>query len=232
MEKILVPIDFSETAGMAFDFAIQLSKRRNISITLLHAFDFPVVLEPTSAEEVLNLSHEFVNERLRDFEEKYGNEDITIEHYLESGSLTKVIDQYRSISNYDMIVMGTKGASGLKEIFLGSNTEKVIRKAECPVYAIPNKQKIENLKKLLIPLEVEDLSDGFLHNLKDLSHFFKAHLHFLHVDTPSGGLDDWLKATPAWIFSFLLVSSNMSNAASCLLPCCAHSSPPKNLWLS
>ncbi len=188
MEKILVPTDFSETAGMAFDFALQLSARKNIPISLLHVFDFPVALEPNTIEELMKQSYNSAEESMSDFIEKYSKDDVSVVRIIESGSLTSIIERYRS--HYDVIVMGTHGASGFKEIFMGSNAEKVIRRAKCPVYTIPNQQKIANLKHFIVPLQVEDLSEGFLHNLKELSYFFQAHLHFLYVDTPAGHINE------------------------------------------
>lgn len=195
MEKILVPSDFSPTAEMALNFARQMARRSDASITLIHALDLPVALEPTLMEpsvvqEIGDQSYHVAENSLKDLCAKYGDEKCHIDYFIQSGSITEVLDEYKSVNNFDLIIMGTHGASGFKEIFIGSNAEKVIRKARVPVYTIPSLQSLDKIHNLLIPIDIDDLSDGFLHSIKELLNFFRAKPYFIHVDTPSGHINE------------------------------------------
>ncbi|MDZ7650500.1 MAG: universal stress protein [Cytophagales bacterium] len=81
--------------------------------------------------------------------------------------------------------MGTHGASGLKEFFVGSNTEKIVRTSQVPVIAIKGPVKAGSIKNIVFPnvlsLEQEELTQ----KVKALQSFFKATLHVLYVNTPS-----------------------------------------------
>ncbi len=194
MEKILVPTDFSNAAEMAFNFAKQIAKKNKASITLLHAMDVPVALEPTLmdpsiVQEIGEESMQSTEQLMRDLKEKNCAE-CDLDYFIGSGPVLEVINRYRSLNHIDSIVMGTHGASGFKEIFIGSNAEKVIRRAKVPVYTIPNKLLLDDIKSLLIPIDINDISDGFLHGIKELINLFEATPHFLYIDTPTSHINE------------------------------------------
>jgi nucleotide-binding universal stress UspA family protein len=84
----------------------------------------------------------------------------------------------------DLVIMGTKGASGLKEIFIGSNTEKIVRGTKVPVISIPKSSKIKSIKNIVFPNSLREENEALTLAVKSLQDFFKATLHIVFINTP------------------------------------------------
>ncbi|MEQ9415281.1 MAG: universal stress protein [Cyclobacteriaceae bacterium] len=85
----------------------------------------------------------------------------------------------------DLLVMGTKGASGLKEFFVGSNTEKIVRWSPVPVIAIKQSVKASSIKNIVFPSTLHDDEEELTMRVKALQAFFKAKLHVVNINTPA-----------------------------------------------
>jgi hypothetical protein len=81
--------------------------------------------------------------------------------------------------------MGTHGASGVKEFFIGSNTEKIVRTAGVPVMSIKKQIKLSSIKNIVYPTTGDMDHEELITGVKTLQNFFKATLHVLYVNTPS-----------------------------------------------
>ena len=84
----------------------------------------------------------------------------------------------------ELVVMGTHGASGLKELFFGSNTEKVIRYSKVPVIAVPDGAVIDAISNIVFPVSPNLYSDNLIDEIKEIQKFFQAKLHLLWINTP------------------------------------------------
>jgi nucleotide-binding universal stress UspA family protein len=152
MNKILVPVDFSENASVAARYAVTLSNTMGCSIHLLHCY-LPFssnFADETFNQEILDAETDKALENMRDFESQliveYPNVKITSS--CENGVLNEVIQKMVEIEPYTLIVMGTRGASGLKYVTLGSNTFEIIKKSSIPVLAVPENESIPNLERV------------------------------------------------------------------------------------
>lgn len=142
MKKILVPTDFSPTAEYALEVAAQLAKRHNAEIYLLHMLELPlnqieeiggaVGGELPEAMFFMKLAHKKFDDILK----AYYLKDITVHETVNFKETFEGIKETCKEHDIDMIVMGSHGASGFKEMFIGSNTEKVVRISEIPVLVI------------------------------------------------------------------------------------------------
>jgi nucleotide-binding universal stress UspA family protein len=101
---------------------------------------------------------------------------------VELGRVIPVIDRVAEISGADLIVMGTHGASGLREYSIGSHTEKVVRHGTAPVIAV--KQSVDRIQNIVFPVPPEGDSENIMMNVKQLQDLFSATLHLLFVNTP------------------------------------------------
>ena len=149
MKKILVPTDFSEQAENALKVAAQLAKRYDGEIYLLHLLDLPLeLIDPSQprggdlpeALFFMKLAHQRFTEMLS----KDYLDGITVHETVEFNEAFEGIMQISQKHGCDVIIMGSSGAEGLKEIFIGSNTEKVVRHSDIPVIVI--KKDIPNFK--------------------------------------------------------------------------------------
>lgn len=142
-KSIVVPTDFSNNAWVATSFAANLAQEKSKSLIVLHTF-FPFYSGFTTMEHNVLMFEEAEKVALAEMklvEEKLEAEfpDLKYETLCLEGGLSEVINRESMIEKFDLIVMGTKGASGLKYTIMGSNTFDVINKINIPVLAVPDK---------------------------------------------------------------------------------------------
>ncbi|MEL1242693.1 universal stress protein [Flavobacterium sp. DGU11] len=191
MKKILFPTDFSAASLNAFVYALHLAKNINAEIITLHVYELPIGLAIDNYDFLLEnynigewgVFENFKSEvpKLRDIAERERMEHIPVTHMLERGIPVDEIVTTAASERADIIVMGTKGATGLKEVFLGTIAEKVIRHAKSFVIAVPEGYAYEPIQKVLFLTEYEKYETGLLKKAKGFADIFKAHIHVLEV---------------------------------------------------
>jgi len=191
MKRILVPCDFSDPAVQAFKFAVDIAKESRGEVILLNVVELPVmhesVLMPTLSfeEAFIKDMKAHAEKNFAKMKDKWAKEGPKVTSFVEFGGATPTIRDFVKDNKIDLLVMGTHGASGLKEFFVGSNTEKIVRSSEVPVIAIKGQVKMSSIKNIVFPntfgMEQEELTL----KVKALQNFFKATLHVLYVNTPS-----------------------------------------------
>jgi nucleotide-binding universal stress UspA family protein len=137
IQRILVPVDFSETSKKALEYAHFISQRFDAKIDVLHVWrpseyagDEMVVL--TRSEPELTLST-FLRNQADQQLTKFLSDLPHSSRRLESGEPAQVIAQVAGEGKYDLIVMGTHGRTGLSHVMMGSVAEKVVRISPSPV---------------------------------------------------------------------------------------------------
>lgn len=190
MKKILVPFDFSKPAINAYRFALDIASRSKGMIQLIHVVEIPV-LHDTILMPVLNFEEQLLNDlkekaalEFKKLTEKFNTGGVKVTSNVVFGIPSRSILDHIREGNIDLVVMGSHGASGLREYFIGSNAEKIIRNSPVPVLITKNYPKGE-IKNIVFPntLDTED-QDGLIKNVKALQSFFKASLHLVWINTP------------------------------------------------
>lgn len=185
MKKILVTTDFSEKSIASLKVAVGLAKRQKAQVFLLHALELPFRLTTQNQVSVPEAMY-FLNLSKQRFEEikKDIDEDIKIQDIIETQPLADAVNQAIEKYNIDLVFMGSNGASGSKELFIGSNAEKVIRSATVPVLVIKNPEEKLNLKHIMFGC---DFSKKFLKPFEKAVKFaklFNAKVDLVYVNTP------------------------------------------------
>jgi nucleotide-binding universal stress UspA family protein len=188
MKKILVPMDFSETAVEAFKFAITIAEESNGTVHLLHVVELPVLYDSAA---VLSFEQAYMNDQKKDVEkryarlkEKYSRDlPITVKSHVEYGGTVPVIRRMIQETKADLVVIGTHGAKGLKEFTVGSNTEKIVRSSPVPVISM--KKGLKHVKSIVLPTAPDSEMEKLTMEVKELQGFFGATLHVLYVNTPA-----------------------------------------------
>jgi len=193
MKKILYPTDFSETSLNAFVYALHFAKKLNAEIITLHVYDIPLQLAVNYSEFLLTtygISEwtDFENfksqvPKLTEIAEKHQLQKVRICHMLERGDTVHEILKAAKKEKVDLIVMGTKGATGLRETFLGTIAEKIINQAHTLVLAIPEGCSYEPIQKVLFLTLLERLEKKPLQKVKELADLFKASIDVLQIKT-------------------------------------------------
>ena len=136
IERVLCPIDFSDTSHHALAHAAAMARWHQARLTMLHVFPYlpamdlpPLPLEDTDRASILAKMREFAAIVPR---------DVRVDcHVMEGQLVHQAILNQLTTTDADMLVMGTHGRSGFQRLFLGSVTEKVIRKVNCPTLVVP-----------------------------------------------------------------------------------------------
>ncbi len=137
---ILVPIDFSEHSSQALDLAIEMAKLHSGRIELLHSF--PVVLPPLSPYDTIYPTdftakcREAAEAKLEEWRERVHAAGVEVNAKATPEPPSEAIPEFARELNADLIVMGTRGLSGLKHVMLGSVAERTLRGAPCPVLTV------------------------------------------------------------------------------------------------
>jgi nucleotide-binding universal stress UspA family protein len=189
MKKILVPTDFSAPAAQALQFAVSVAQASGGSVHLMHVVDLPILqdsfLTPTAYvdDSIVKNSVAKAQKAFDKAIEKFKGAKITTS--VEYGNPTMAILKVVEVLKADLVVMGTSGASGLKEIFVGSNTEKIVRGTKVPVISIPLGSKVTTIKNIVFPNSLQEGNEELTMAVKALANFFKAKLHLVYVNTPA-----------------------------------------------
>ncbi len=142
MKKIIVPIDFSEHSEYALLAAAKLAKKNGAEVLALHMLEMSDVLLTKSDSEQQQKAMFFlklVEQKFETFLDKPYLKDVRVKPIIKHFKVFSELNNVAKEHNADLIVMGSHGASGVKEFFVGSNTERVVRYADVPVLVIKNK---------------------------------------------------------------------------------------------
>ncbi len=183
--KILIPTDRSSNAQHALNYALQLFDGETVEFILFQSFDIPVypadmpvTIESFGSDEVLRI----LEDDAQALREKYKDRPFTFTTVVESGSLSFNVDALVDKHQIDLIVMGTKGATGVSAAVIGSNTSDVIQATTCAVLAVPESAPLSVPKSVLFASDNKGISDiSILNPLVNLARKFKSHIHLMNV---------------------------------------------------
>lgn len=137
---ILVPIDFSSHADAVLEWAAHLAEEHGAKLVLLHAYHLPVDFQQL---EGAYLPPDFWTQVKTDAAESLERcaaplraRNLSVETIVREGYPATAIEEEARERNADLIVIGTRGHSGLKHLLLGSVAERVVQKSPCPVLAV------------------------------------------------------------------------------------------------
>lgn len=188
MKTILVPVDFSDNSKNALDYAIKLADKLNMKILLLHAFH-PTLVEAIkdsykiiNREEIIGTPKD-MKDLLNSWQEAVlaSQEGMNCKTIFIEGDLADEINEIIEDNNIDFVIMGTKGATGLKSVFIGSNTARVIETVLCPVLAIPTDYKYKDYETIAFATDYHDSDKISIDFLVNLANKFKSQLEIVHV---------------------------------------------------
>jgi len=200
MKNILVPTDFSDQATYALDMAADIARKSNAQVQLLnvveapHGSSFNALGEVTMPDASDNLYFvRLIESAKKKFDEmaadgKYS--DIKLEGLVEVGHPFEHISRSIAEHEVDLVVIGTRGSSGLEEIFVGSNTEKVVRRVDCPVLSVKSPVSTDNIKDIAFATNFRDDYSKLIGRLVKLQKIFDATIHLVSINTPSNFEND------------------------------------------
>lgn len=188
MKKIIVPIDFSEYSEFALETAAMLAKKNKAEVLALHMLEMSEAILTRAGTDMQMETLFFLQLAEKKFSEFLGKD------YLNDVKVTPIVKNFRVFSEVndvakeygaDLIVMGSHGASGIKEFFIGSNTEKVVRHSNIPVMVIKHNPILTDFENVVFAC---DFSDDAVKPYINATKFFKklgSKMHLIYVNLPN-----------------------------------------------
>ncbi|MEN8185867.1 MAG: universal stress protein [Bacteroidota bacterium] len=170
MKNILLPTDFSNNSFNAIKYAVDLFKNKDCTFHLLNVYKVPYLtneeLMDNDAQQLARIEKELYESSQKGLDEIVKKVNTESNHnfkvFSDYNFLTNSVKQILKREEIDLIVMGTKGATGAKEIFMGSNTGDVLMKTDCSLLAVPEDSKYK------APSEITFVTDFRIHYKEEL----------------------------------------------------------------
>ena len=213
MQRILIPTDFSDNSWNAIKYGLELFKNTKCTFHLLHVNPIPAysaagssvrtttaVLKEAMIKESKVELKKLLN-RIKDFSDNRNHIFTSTALYDYFVDTVKREVQDKKI---DLIIMGTKGASGLKRVTVGSNTGDVITKVNCPLLAVPENAKYKIPKEIAFPTDYQIAYDmRVLDTLIAMAGMSDATLRIVHISRKGEDLSDEQLENKEFLHDFL-----------------------------
>jgi len=144
LRRILVPVDFSEPSRLAFDYAFTVARPFGAEVDVLHVWEAPSFIAPgtgfaaqSQADSFVALARKAAEDALADFVASAERRGFKVSHArAEMGHPAHTITSAAANGQYDLVVLGTHGRTGISHALIGSVAERVVRHASCPVLTV------------------------------------------------------------------------------------------------
>lgn len=189
MKRILVPVDFSKEAESAARVAASIAKKTGSEIFLVHMLELPVTtIDPAemntiSSEPQIIYFMKLAHEKFDKFKKLPFFKGLTVVETIQFQHAFSGIINESEKNKIDLIVMGSQGASGLQEMFIGSNTEKVVRRSKIPVLVIKKDVEELDVKDLIFASDFNKESKSTFQRVINFANLFEAKIHLLYINT-------------------------------------------------
>lgn len=187
MNRILVPVDFSEPSAYALEVASSIAKNQKAEIIVLHMLGLSeAVLNKDEIQEYEEARYymELAKKRFQPFLDKPYLKHIKVKQIVQNYKIFKELNKVAQEQQASLIVMGSYGTSGMNEFFVGSNTEKVVRTSDVPVLVVKMKNSDFKIKKILFACDFKDDAILAFKNVKAFASNFSATLQLVYINTP------------------------------------------------
>lgn len=201
MKNILLLTDFSKNALNAVNYAIKLFGD-NCNYNMLHVKsstsyttdDILTAGNESIYETFIKTAKEKLEQLAIELKVKFKSKNLKIETIVDFDVLTDAINQVVKSREIDLVVMGTNGITGAKEVIFGSNTINVIRKVDCDTLVIPEDFKFREINEIVLPLDSLDSIIGrtFTRLLQFVKNY-ESKIHLLRINQTGSIPDSQLK---------------------------------------
>lgn len=189
MKRILVPTDFSRQAENALKVAAQIAQKNNCEIHILHMLEIPnqmndAITGAAAIPEIMFFIQK-AKEIIRHTKEQHYLKDLKIIESIKLEKASQGILSYSKEHNIDLIIMGSNGTSGIEEIILGSNTDKVVRLSPTPVIIIKEEITEFNPTNIVFASDFSNEIKTPFKKILDFVNLFGAKLNLVTICTPN-----------------------------------------------
>ena len=193
MNTILVPTDFSDGAFNALGYAMRLAEIFDYSIKIVHAYRLPTTESGVLVDltEILAKTAQEELDLLKTKVDAINHSNLTITYGAHYGSVMEVIHNFSKSEGVELVVMGTQGASGITDKWLGTVAASAAKNVEDPLLIIPANQAYRNLNHILFATDLKEIeNEKHLRFLATLAKKSNSRLDFLHIRKVNEEADD------------------------------------------
>ncbi|WP_295831379.1 universal stress protein [uncultured Winogradskyella sp.] len=187
MKKIIVPIDFSEHSEYALETAASIAKKHNSELIVLHMLELSNAVYTASRssigeEAVFYLK--LAEQKMSKFLDRPFLEGLEITPVIKHFKVFKEINEIVDEQQIDLIVMGSHGASGVKEVIIGSNAEKVVRHSTIPVLIVKQNPILVEFNTAIFASDFsKEVIEAYL-KAKTVFDKLDATMNLIYINTP------------------------------------------------
>ncbi|MTI21775.1 hypothetical protein E1176_12155 [Fulvivirga sp. RKSG066] len=186
--KYLVPTDFSDCAQNASHVAIDMAQKSGAEVVFLHLMTLPIdwvtsndkrrqSMYPATTKEV-----ERIEEKLKEWKSQAEKVDVETSSHIHYNEYKDFINQFAHDEAIDLIIMGSHGAHDLKDYFVGTNTQRVVRFSKIPVLVV--KERIKEVNKIALISDFSRENVSTEPAVTDFVKLFKAGFNLAFINTP------------------------------------------------
>lgn len=201
MKTILIPTDFSKVAKIATKVAIGIAQKSSARLILLHIVERPESVSFNIEGQIAELDNwedkiytakliEKAKKEMAIVSEEAELAGVVVKHELRLGNPFHGMRQVITDHDVDLVVMGTSGRSKFEEMIIGSNTEKVIRHASCPVLTVHAKPGTNEFKNVVYATCMNDDELEFASVIRTTQQMYDATVHVVRINTPENFQSD------------------------------------------
>lgn len=195
MKKILVPTDFSEQAQWAMEVACGVAAKASAQVVLLHVVEQPVsdsfnvegeFSDPGDLEEKLFMLQLIKKSKaqMKEAVAWLGSKGVNVISEIRLGNPFHGIKSIILDHKVDLVVMGTTGHSRLEQMIIGSNTDKVVRLAKCPILTVHQKPNGTEFKNIVYATSLTENESAFTDVVNNTQRLYNATVHVVRINTP------------------------------------------------
>lgn len=212
MKNILLPTDFSENSWNSIKYALKLFREEPCNFYILNSYRLPVY---TNNEFIVVNTNESLEQNLSDacnekmdalfekIEKKYKNPKHSFRRIVEYNFFIDAVKEVVKKNDIDLIIMGTKGATGAKEIFIGTNTGDVINNVKKPILVIPENVAFNEPKEIAFPSDFKvPYKKNVLKTLLNIAKLHKSVLRIVHIKMDKNEISNEQLANKKYVEEF------------------------------
>jgi nucleotide-binding universal stress UspA family protein len=186
-KNILLPTDFSDNAWSAVVYALKLYANTECKFYFLHSLKMKVSTMSNISNKLLRVMSDNAMKDLLELKEMSDNANVNVNHtfdvILSTSNLRDAIDVSIDKHNIDLVVMGTKGATGAKEFLFGSHTVTIVKKMKrCPILIVPDEFDFLAPQQIAFPTDFNRFYGEEILPIKRLVELYNSTIRILHIN--------------------------------------------------
>lgn len=194
MQKILIPTDFSSIADNAMNYAIEIAAKFESELILYHVYSFNKKIDynwdfPDDEQPYVKEIEQKMSLTENKFKEKLAEKGLSIQTRVEEDHTYSLFDRIVKKHDINMIIMGSKGATGLEKVIFGSVATTALEIAKVPVLVVPSKPPYLPIEQIVLAVDPDHVSANTLSPIQKMAEKFSAKVTILNINTGTSNKD-------------------------------------------